>query len=499
MRPQTHSFLFVGAQRGLRLTIVHETIRTLLGISSDCGGKVGTWKAINAAPSFYASTMLLLTDGTVLCHDAGSTESGTPNWWRLTPSPQGDYVAGTWSQVAPAPNAGHYFASAVLADGRVFVAGGEYNGVANPPAELCAAEIYDPVADTWHQLPTPDGWTAIGDAPCCMLPDGRVLIGSIESRETALFDPVTEHWTPGPMKYGNAETSSTEESWVLLGDGSVLSVDCKGHPDTERLLPTRNGWVSAGPTSVDLVDALSLEVGPAVLLTDGRVFALGATGETSIFLPPVGGGVGGVWEPGPPIPERPPDPRTIGAKDAPACLLPNGKVLCTGGPLDGVTDYLGPTYFYEYDPVANAFSFLAAPPNMDAALGPYTGRFLVVPTGQVLFSDSTQMIWIYTPDGQPAPDWHPTTTDCPNRLVLGATYTLKGTQFNGLSQGAFYGDDATMATNYPIVRLDDAANHRSVYCRTHDHSTMGVATGATTVTTSFDVPADCPPGTISSS
>ena len=33
-------------------------------------------------------------------------------------------------------------------DGRVFVAGGEYNGSSNP-AELLAAEIYDPVSNTF--------------------------------------------------------------------------------------------------------------------------------------------------------------------------------------------------------------------------------------------------------------------------------------------------------------------------------------------------------------
>jgi hypothetical protein len=51
-----------------------------------------------------------------------------------------------------------------------------------------------------------------------------------------------------------------------------------------------------------------------------------------------------------------------------------------------------------------------------------------------------------------------------------------------------YGDDATMATNYPIIRLisEDARVH---YCRTFDHSTMAVATGHRPVHTRFTVPA----------
>ena len=66
---------------------------------------------------------------------------------------------------------------------------------------------------------------------------------------------------------------------------------------------------------------------------------------------------------------------------------------------------------------------------------------------------------------------------------------VTGTQFNGLSEAAAYGDELTSATNYPLVRLTNTATGHVFYARTHDHSSMGVATGALPVTTSFDVPA----------
>ena len=58
---------------------------------------------------------------------------------------------------------------------------------------------------------------------------------------------------------------------------------------------------------------------------------------------------------------------------------------------------------------------------------------------------------------------------------------------NGLSQANAYGDDAQMATNYPLVRLKHTGNKSVHFCRTFDHSTMAVATGKKPVHTNFHV------------
>jgi hypothetical protein len=86
----------------------------------------------------------------------------------------------------------------VLKDGRVFVAGGEYNVVSQ--VDLLTAQIYDPVADSWTVLPTPPAWNNIGDASGCVLPDGRVLLGDINSKRTAILDPITKTWSVGGSK-----------------------------------------------------------------------------------------------------------------------------------------------------------------------------------------------------------------------------------------------------------------------------------------------------------
>jgi len=58
-----------------------------------------------------------------------------------------------------------------------------------------------------------------------------------------------------------------------------------------------------------------------------------------------------------------------------------------------------------------------------------------------------------------------------------------------LSQCAAYGDDNQSATNWPLVRITNAATGKVVYARTHSFSTMGVATGSKLVSAKFDVPA----------
>jgi hypothetical protein len=51
-----------------------------------------------------------------------------------------------------------------------------------------------------------------------------------------------------------------------------------------------------------------------------------------------------------------------------------------------------------------------------------------------------------------------------------------------------YGDDYQSATNYPLILITNNATGNVYYARTHDFSSMGVATGSAIVSTEFDVP-----------
>jgi hypothetical protein len=421
----------------------------------------GKWTSLTTQPPFDPSTMLLLTDGTVICN-----VSNGQNWWKLSPDGGGGYINGSWSPIASMKNARLYYASAILADGRVFVAGGEYNG-GNSEVELDAAEIYDPISDQWSDLPTP-GWGHVGDAPCCVLADGRLLLGDISSPQAAVWDPVSKKWTPT----GPKDNACSEETWTLLPDGSVLTAECTNHPKAERYIPASNSWIPAGsiPAEHDLVEKVSIEIGPALLLPSGKVFAIGATGHTAIYTPDPDPTKEGSWAGGPSFDEL------RQAKDAPACLLPNARVLCTVGTAAVGESYPGPTYFYEFD--GATLVKVDDPPNAaDTSAGPFDSRLLLLPTGDVLFAKSGE-IWVYTPDaasGRPDPAWLPVISSAPSVVAPGGTYPLEGYQLTGLSQAVSYGDDATMATNYPIVRIDIAGS--VYYARTSGFSDMGVARG----------------------
>src|ERR1043165_518963 len=92
-----------------------------------------------------------------------------------------------------------------------------------------------------------------------------------------------------------------------------------------------------------------------------------------------------------------------------------------------------------------------------------------------LFRSSSD-VEVFTPGGTYQASWAPAISKSPNVVVHGHSYSISGTQFNGLSQGAAYGDDYQSATNYPLVRIVNNASGHVVYCRTHDHSSMAVAT-----------------------
>jgi len=226
--------------------------------------------------------------------------------------------------------------------------------------------------------------------------------------QTALLDAKTLTWTPtGSAKFD----INDEEGWTLLPTNEVLTVDAyvpigitydPNGTNSEIYNPGTGSWSTAGSTIVQLWDSghgcggqhhASFELGPGVLRPDGTVFYSGANscaaGHTAIYNSNTG-----EWSVGPDFPNG------LDVADGPAALLPTGNVLVNTSP--GI--FNTPAVFFEFD--GTKLNPVAGPPNASIDSS-FFGNMLVLPTGQVLFTDFSNDIEIYTPSGTYNSAWAP--------------------------------------------------------------------------------------------
>jgi hypothetical protein len=446
-----------------------------------------------------AQTMVVLTNGDVMVHGGG--DSASNQWYMLKPDSHGSYVNGSWSKLQ-ASNVGRlFYGSAVLPNGDLFVLGGEDATDVN---ETTSGEIYDPATNHWKNIaPYPE--SQFGDSAVEVLANGDVLAGSHSGTGTThIYDPVSDTWSSGPTALDGDNFS--EEGWVKLADNSILDYEIQGtkaQQAAQRFVPGTFGqpaqWVPTGPVPVQLAtnggdSGIVAELGPGLLLDNGNVFWIGATNHTAIYNP-----VTDTWTQGPDIP---PDASgtVVGAMDAPAAVEANGKVLFavsnnTVVPLrsDGSANFQGPTTIYEYDPSAPSQSSIVTVPDTsgpDLGGPAFADRMVALPSHQILFSNNTGQLYVYTPDsGQ-----NSAVAPIISKIVANGdgSYHLMGFQLNGPNEGAAYGDDAQMATNFPIVQLTDQ-NNNVIYATTTNWTSV-VASSFLPESTDFSLPQGTPPG-----
>jgi hypothetical protein len=440
----------------------------------------GRFTIVKAQPPTYMNMAFLMTDGSVL------TQSGSNwnNWYRYVPDSKGDYSDGTWSQVASlqsgyAPDA---MASDLLANGELVISGGEYNEGGQYQLQLTnQGAVYNLQANTWTTLSHPQKWDWIGDSPSTVLPDGTLVMGDKLHKWDAELDPKTLTWKN--VGHVGKEDWNAEEGWTLLANGTILTADVLKAPNSEIYYPRAHEWKTAGSTIVDLRSPSPYhsclkygpapkdcylppgEIGPSILRPDGSVFYTGSfssgygAGHTAIYYST--GSKAGSWAAGPNFPNG------DNAGDSYAVLEPSGNVLVFGD--SGA--------MYEW----NGTTFTQI--NGQSEVGPP----ILLPTGQVIMFGYSSVV-LYTPTGSPNPSWAPSITSYPSSITPGQTYKITGKQFNGLGQGMSFGDEFQNCTNYPLVRITNTSTGDVYYAFTHDHSTMGVATGNKLVWTYFDVP-----------
>ncbi len=480
------------------------SLALILLISQRSIAQTGTWTAVkNLAPQQSAGLMLVLTDGRILCQNIAS---GTTGWMILTPDVKGSYANGTWSTTGSNIQEHLFGASQVFPNGKVLMAGGEY-GVGDT-----SGEIYDPVVGTWSRTGGVAGKQNLYDCNSMILYDGRVLVGgqagpSNNSTDCEFYNPKTNAWTIAP----NSPLNHDECDWVKLADSTILMVGMQTLQSC-RYNPKTNTWLTDAnlPPLDSLYDAIGAETGCGLNLPNGKVIFFGGNMKNAIYTPS-GTTAPGSWVAGPQFPLI--GGLKMGVTDGPGVIMVNGHCLICVSPIgynpnnNEATEFNDPTYFLEYDYVANTFtqvmSLIPGLGTADIATNTCSNiTFLELPDGTVLVDQSqngtasaNQQFYIYTPGGTAIAAGKPTIgmilpLACPS-------YKITGTLFNGISVGTSYGDDLQQASNYPLVRLVDASGD-VYYCKTTNWNRIGaVQTGNAADTCTFQTPAGLPAGTYS--
>jgi hypothetical protein len=167
-----------------------------------------------------------LTDGPLLLHNGYREFLVQANQWlRLTPGENGAYETGSWSSEITMQFARQWFASGVLADGRVFCIGGEDS---NDQGDTPTGEIFDPQTNRWSRISKPDAFNYVaGDCNGSVLADDRVFLGAANSsayphiKRTAIWDPTDDSWVKAGLEFGSVSSTTKtdpfmEESCALL-------------------------------------------------------------------------------------------------------------------------------------------------------------------------------------------------------------------------------------------------------------------------------------------
>ena len=407
----------------------------------------GTWTSIGSLAAARANhTATLLPNGSVLV--VGGFGSGI-----LASAESNDPASGTWpSQGSLNAHRGAHSAT-LLPDGTVLVAGGTSDGTSS----LSSSETFDPAAGIWTSrgelTASRFGHTAT------LLPNGTVLAAAgwagsyLASAE--LYTPSNQTWAAtGPLT-----TARYAHTATLLPNGKVLvagGYNATGlFASAELYDPATGKWAATG----SLISARYSHT--ATLLPNGKVLVAGGYGSTSYLSSAE------VYDPGAGTWAFT-GPMTLSRNGHKATLLPNGKVLVAGGfyysnSFSGI--YLSSAELY--DP---AFGQWTRTGDMNVASGGHTATLL--PNGKVLVTGG------YNPGFVPAylnrwelfdvalgftNAWQPKIASLTSPLNLGGSLVMTGSVFRGISEGSGGNGSQDSSSDYPLVQLRSMESEQTLF------------------------------------
>lgn len=294
----------------------------------------------------------------------------------------------SWTVAAPLNTARVSHGATTLPDGTVLVTG----GFATTGTAYSTTEAYNPAGNSWTAgtpLPVPRGAHAT-----TQLADGKVLVAGGTARSldaafksTFIFDPVSNSWTAG----ASMATARNQATATLLPDGKVLVTG--GSPtgvyfsemnSTEIYNPATDSWSAAKPMNTRRGNHA------ATLLPDGKVLVTGGADNSSssywssaeLYDPVSNSWTAAASMPGPRYAHK-------------SVLLTNGKVLVIGGYTG--TEILNTCALY--NPVTNAWSGapgLPFPRNVHTATVLPSGNVLVTGgSSTLLYQDETKTTFLF--------------------------------------------------------------------------------------------------------
>jgi hypothetical protein len=448
--------------RNSALTADHDLANVQVQFTSD-PSVLGQWGAVAPLPIVTIHSTYL-PNGKILSWDRkwGAVDYTNPQL--LDP---------TTLQMTPTPHPGvELFCSGhtLLADGKVFVAGGHLVSDNNG---LDTAFTYDPFQNQWNALPLMNAGRWYPSV--CLLANGDPLVIS-----GTITPALGNNQVPQVFEFGSGSwrTLSTATRGMycypmlhLAPNGMVFFPG----PDADcRYLDT-----SGTGTWIPVAFAIEggRDYGSSVLYDVGKILMVGGgdppkkTAELIDLTAPMPS-----WSPAAPM--------SFARRQMNALILPDGKVLVTGGTsTSGFNDPAGSVLAAElWDPVSNTWQVLAAMqvPRL------YHSETILLPDGRVVSSGGGHPAGnsdnfnaeIYSPPYLfKGP--RPTVTSAPGRACYGQSFGVQTPDWSGI----------TAVTLVALTSVTHATNMNQRILR----PTWSAATGTINVTAPVD-PNLCPPG-----
>jgi len=298
----------------------------------------------------------------------------------------------------------------LLADGRLFVGGGHISNNVG----LNDASIYDGVTNTWSR--EPDMNAGRWYPTTTTLADGSVLIVSGDIDTTVHANPLPQVWTNGVWRdLSTAQLQVPLYPFMLLApNGKVFN---PGPQQTSRWLDTAGtgAWTN-GPASTGGFRSY----GTAVMYEPGKVLIVGGNDPPRATAEKIDLNVATpAWQPA--------GTMASARRQLNATVLPDGTVLVTGGSsAAGFNTASGAVYTAElWDParpVENAFTTLASATRYRG----YHSIALLLPDGRVLSSggDNEPNAEVFSPPYL-FKGARPAVTSAPSEITYGSSFFVE--------------------------------------------------------------------------